>query len=326
MTGKPRTSKRTQPPARTTKAVFRAEPDANRADAIAGLLSAPPAIPAQNGAAPDTVAEAPSAPAAPAAPDVDEKAERAAAAELAAAQRRAQAEAARLEREQRLEAERAAQDEAAAERERVARYAAAEQSELERRGESAPQPRADAAAEAWPDPADLPQQREPVRPRTRALLQEALERAASEAPAGNVPTPLEVAPHLHQKVLAEVARDKKRGVSSTMTTVLLRSIGEAHQSGRLDELVAGHKAGQKRSVPLFGTITVGTAPRGTTVRLQFSPSSRDRAVIDVLAQWHAVPMVVLVRLVLEDRYQRRTARAGAAASRSAENASDSFED
>jgi len=315
MTGKPRTSKRTQPPARTTKAVFRTEPDANRATAIAGLLGAAPAVPAQTSAAPDPVtvvpvAEAASAASAPVAPDVDEEAERAAAAELAAAQRRAQAEAARLEREQRLEAERAAEDEA--ERTRIARYAAHEREELERRADSEPTPQ--------------PQEYEPARPRTRALLQEALERAASEAAAGNVPTPLEVAPYLHQKVLAEVARDKKRGVSSTMTTVLLRAIGEAHQSGRLDELVASHKAGQKRSVPLFGTITVGTAPRGTTVRLQFTPSNRDRSVIDVLAQWHAVPMVVLVRLVLEDRYQRRTARAGAGAGRGAGASPEPFED
>jgi hypothetical protein len=121
---------------------------------------------------------------------------------------------------------------------------------------------------------------------------------------GKVPTPLEIAPHLHEHVKNEVASNRRRSTPSTMTTVVLGAIGDAHESGRLAELAAAHKAGEKQNVPLFGRLTVGTAPRGSTVRLQFAPDSTPKLMTEILTAWHRIPLVVLVRLVLEDRYKR----------------------
>ncbi|WP_433574181.1 hypothetical protein [Nocardia brasiliensis] len=94
-----------------------------------------------------------------------------------------------------------------------------------------------------------------------------------------------------------------------MTTLVLYAIGEAHESGRMDELVKAHKAGERHKVPLFGNLKVGTAPRGETKRMQFQPPTTARIMVDILAAWHRVDFVVLVRLALEAQYGRKTKRA-----------------
>lgn len=130
--------------------------------------------------------------------------------------------------------------------------------------------------------------------------------AVAQVPAGGkVQTPLEIAPHLHQKLKAEATANRARNKVPTMTGIVLQAIGEAHESGRLTELVEAHKAGERHNVPLFGQLVAGTAPRGTTLRMQFQPTSTAKIVAEILASWHQIDFVVLVRLALEDHYKPR---------------------
>lgn len=123
-------------------------------------------------------------------------------------------------------------------------------------------------------------------------------------PAGKFAEPLDVAPHLHQKVKAEVARQRRRGEGATVTTVVLEAVGEAHAAGKIPALIEGLRGGARRKVPVFGNLTVGTAPRGAAVKMQFAPDARSRMMLDVFTAWYRVQRVKLVRLVLEDRYRR----------------------
>lgn len=126
----------------------------------------------------------------------------------------------------------------------------------------------------------------------------------SVPPVGKFPEPLDVAPNLHQRAKTEVARQRRRGDGANLTTVVLAAIGEAHTNGKIPGLVASFRGGERRKVPLFGNLVVGTVPRGATVKLQFAPDARSRMMLDVLTSWFRVPRANLVRLVLEDRYRR----------------------
>ncbi|MEU8901264.1 hypothetical protein AB0C65_35725 [Nocardia sp. NPDC048505] len=132
----------------------------------------------------------------------------------------------------------------------------------------------------------------------------------STPPAGKHPEPLDVAPNLHSRVKTEAQRQRRQGDGATVTTVILEAIGDAHARGKIPELIASFRGGERHRVPLFGNVKVGTAPRGATVKMQFAPDSRSRMMLDVLTAWYRVPRVNLVRLVLEDRYRRKKAAPG----------------
>lgn len=319
-------SPRTPPPARTQTNVFGQPAAAAGAATIAGLLG-PAASTGQSAAAADQSPAATGPATAQPAEATGEAARKAALAKQAAAEAAERDEAERAETARRREAaeREAAERQKAAEREEAANRDEAERAEAARRREAAEREAAEreaaerrelelAAAERREiarvadvqAAADLVVSRGTDRGEQRdlAVLSARLEYAVASADDGVTPTPLEVPPHLRSRVAEEVARAKKRGERSTMTVVLLQAIGAAHVSGALAHRVRAYQEGQKHQVPLFGTVTVGTAPRGNTVRLQFTPPARDRAVIDVLSSWYGVPMVVLVRLALEERYQR----------------------
>ncbi|MFI8977314.1 hypothetical protein ACIGO9_30835 [Nocardia asteroides] len=143
-----------------------------------------------------------------------------------------------------------------------------------------------------------------IAPHVPRALDTLLSAVASVPASGKAPVPLEIAPHLHQKLKAESHANKARGRVPTMTGIVLEAIGKAHDSDRLAQLVEAHKKGERHNVPLFGQLVAGTAPRGTTLRMQFGPDSTARFVAEVLAAWHQVGFVVLVRLAVADRYKR----------------------
>lgn len=142
-------------------------------------------------------------------------------------------------------------------------------------------------------------------------LKKLLEKVNEIPSAGKAQIPLEIAPHLHQKLKAEASANRRKGpgTASTMTTLVLVAIGEAHESGRLKQLAQKHKTGERHKVPLFGNIAIGKTPRGQTMRLQFAPPTTAKTMADILAAWHRVGFVVLVRLAVEDYFDRRSRKA-----------------
>jgi hypothetical protein len=225
--------------------------------------------------------------------------------------------AAQQQREEaaRREAEESAEEQRRTERQRIEQQQREEAERLEAAAEASrareeAERRAVAEAEAEDDQDDTDDESSD-KPTLDELIATAI--AAAEE-AGSAPTPLEIPPRLHDAAKDLVGKRKKTGQRATMTSIVLEAIGEAQTSGALSELTAAYRAGQTHEVPLFGNVLMGgPAPRGATQRLQFIPSPVHKAMVNAYAIWYEVPLVVLVRLALENKFpvKRRSPRKAA---------------